>query len=108
MYDVKDRLARDAHIAGMAAYKARYDRCAADPDDYWLGEAKQRLTWFVEPEVALQGGYQHLDFTWFAGGKLNASYQCIDRHLITRGDKTAIIWDADEVGVYEQTRRWKV
>ncbi|HBU47869.1 MAG TPA: acetate--CoA ligase [Myxococcales bacterium] len=101
MYDVKDRLAKDAHIAGMAAYQARYDRCAADPDDYWLGEAKQRLTWFVEPEVALQGGYQHLDFTWFAGGKLNASYQCIDRHLTTRGDKTAIIWAADEVGVYE-------
>ena len=47
---------KDAHIAGMAAYKARYDRCAADPDDYWLGEAKQRLTWFVEPEVACPAG----------------------------------------------------
>ena len=101
VYDVKQRLAEQAHIAGMDAYRARYERCTADPDAYWLSEAKQRLTWFVEPKNGLQGGYDSLDFTWFAGGQLNASYQCLDRHLDLRGDKTAIIWAADEAGVYE-------
>ena len=48
----------------------------------------------------LDADYEQVDFAWYSGGRLNASYNCIDRHLATRADQTAIIWAGDEPGVY--------
>jgi len=48
----------------------------------------------------LDADYEQVDFAWYSGARLNASYNCVDRHLATRGEQTAIIWAGDEPGVY--------
>jgi acetyl-CoA synthetase len=82
-------------------YKNTYEESLSNNDAFWLEKAQQRLTWMRPPSVALQGGFKDLDFTWFADGQLNASVQCLDRHLAAQGEKTAIIWAKDEPGEYE-------
>ncbi|MFO0006362.1 MAG: AMP-binding protein, partial [bacterium] len=64
-------------------------------------EVSQRLDWFVPPKTAGQGDFDHVNHQWFAGGKLNAAWNCLDRHLETRGSKTALIWVKDEPGEYQ-------
>ena len=51
--------------------------------------------------MVFDADYEAVDFSWYSGGRLNACYNCVDRHVPTRGDETAIIWAADEPGVYE-------
>ena len=48
----------------------------------------------------LDADYEEVDFSWYSGGRLNACYNCVDRHLATRGEQTAIIWAGDEPGDY--------
>jgi acetyl-CoA synthetase len=76
-------------------------RAAADPSGYWLAQAKARLSWSRPPTVGLEGGYATVaekPFTWFRDGALNVTTNCVDRHLATRGDKVAIVWEGDEPG----------
>jgi len=101
VYDVKPLISADAKICNLGAYQELYSQSKADPQAFWLALAKQRLDWSKEPTEGLAGGYEQLDFTWFADGQLNASVQCVDRHLKADPDKTAIIWAKDEVGEYE-------
>ncbi|NVD45267.1 acetate--CoA ligase [Qipengyuania atrilutea] len=70
-----------------------------DPDAYWLKQA-ERLDWIRLPEKANESSFEKADFgiSWFADGELNVSANCIDRHLATRGDQTAIIFEGDEPG----------
>jgi acetyl-CoA synthetase len=82
-------------------YKALYARAAADPEAFWLEQAAA-LQWITPPTSALQtadmrGG----DFSWFSGGRLNASLSCVDRHAQATPDKTAIIWVGDEPNTYQ-------
>ncbi|MEM9838336.1 MAG: acetate--CoA ligase [Pseudomonadota bacterium] len=69
-------------------------------DAFWLEQA-QRLDWVQEPTIASNVSFFEKDFRirWFEDGKLNASVQCLDRHLETRADKIAIIWEADDPNV---------
>jgi acetyl-CoA synthetase len=101
VYDVKPLISADAKICNLEAYQELYSQSKADPQAFWLALAKQRLDWSKVPTEGLAGGYDQLDFTWFADGQLNASVQCVDRHLKADPDKTAIIWAKDEVGEYE-------
>ncbi|MCA8918951.1 MAG: acetate--CoA ligase [Planctomycetes bacterium] len=59
------------------------------------------MDWFHKPDNVYDFDFDTVDVSWFAGGKLNACYNCVDRHLDKRGDKTAIIWAADEAGEYQ-------
>ena len=61
----------------------------------WL---ENNLSWFRDFTEVRQGGFENGDVAWFTGGKLNVSYNCIDRHVKTRGDQVAIIWEGDEPG----------
>ena len=99
MHPPKKHIAEAAHVGSLEEYQALYRRSLHDPDGFW-GEQAQRLSWFQEPAAVREGGYEHLDFQWFPGGKLNVSHNCIDRHIEERGDKTAIVWAADEAGEY--------
>ena len=66
-----------------------------------LGRAgEERSTWFHPWQNVLDADYDEVDFSWYSGGRLNACFNCVDRHLETRGDQTAIIWAQDEPGVY--------
>jgi acetyl-CoA synthetase len=92
---VKPEIAAKAHV-DAARYKAMYDQAAADPDGFWRAEMG-RIAWMKQPTKI-----KNVDFTgdvsikWFEDGVLNASVSCLDRHLATRGDQVAIIWEGDD------------
>ncbi len=102
MIEVKERLARRAHVGSMERYRELYRESLEDPDGFWLRQA-ERLSWFAPPQAGLEFDPVEADqFSWFAGGRLNAAYNCVDRHLAERGERTAIVWAADEAGEYER------
>ncbi|MCB9949063.1 MAG: acetate--CoA ligase [Rhodospirillaceae bacterium] len=79
-----------------AKYQEMYDRSISDPEGFW-GEHGKRIDW-IKPYTQVKDtsytGKVHI--RWFHDGTLNASYNCLDRHLATRGDQTAIIWEGDD------------
>ncbi len=82
-----------ANIATEDEYRKMWQRAKDDPAGFW-GELAQNLDWFKKPEKTLEGDMP--DTRWFVGGKLNASYQCLDRHLKTwRKNKAALIWEGE-------------
>ena len=100
IYEVKPEIAKRAHINSLEEYERRYKRSLDDPDGFW-GEQARALDW-SEPWLTVRGGdYESLDFTWFEGGRLNAAYNCVDRHAASQPDQTALIWAKDAVGEYE-------
>jgi acetyl-CoA synthetase len=101
MIPVKPHIAEGAHIKSMEEYQRLYRQSLAQPEEFWRAQA-DRLTWFQSPPVVVSQSLEEVDFSWFAGGQLNACYNCVDRHLEDRADKTAIIWAADEVGEYQR------
>jgi len=98
VYDVFPEIAAKAHITD-AKYQEMYARSISDPDGFWGEQAKEFLTWFKEWDTVQNGSYSEGKFGWFAGGQLNVSYNCLDRHLETRGDQVAIIWEGDDPNV---------
>ncbi len=99
VYPVKPHIASGAYIRSMEEYERRYRLSLEQPELFWAAEAEQ-LTWFHKWETVLDVDFKEVDVAWFSGGRLNASYNCVDRHLRDRGDQTAIIWAMDEPGQY--------
>ena len=94
LFPVNPDLAATAHI-NAAQYDALYAEAKDHPETFWLREAK-RIAWMKEPTTALRGDFTgDVQIKWFEDGVLNASVSCLDRHLATRGDQTAIIWEGD-------------
>ena len=100
MYPPKDHLSSNAHIPSLEVYTERYKESVEDPNGFWKKEA-QRLTWISQNDSVSEFDFQTGSFSWFNGWKTNASVNCIDRHLETRSDKSAIIWVGDEPGTYQ-------
>jgi acetyl-CoA synthetase len=71
-----------------------YDRAAADPEAFWLAQTKELLSWETEPTEGVDRSNAPF-FRWFGDGTLNASVQCLDRHLETRGDQVAFHWEGE-------------
>jgi acetyl-CoA synthetase len=90
-----------AHIKSFAQYKEMYDRSINDPDGFW-GEQAEQFHWFKNWEKVREYNYNRndgkVDIKWFIGGKTNITYNALDRHLDTRGDQPAIIWEGNEPG----------
>ncbi|MCB1328823.1 MAG: acetate--CoA ligase, partial [Maritimibacter sp.] len=80
-----------------AQYDEMYARSVNDPDGFW-GEAAARLDWVKKPTVIKNTTFEHPDVSikWFEDGELNVAANCVDRHLATRGDQVAIIWESDD------------
>ena len=74
-----------------------YQRSVDDPEGFWGEYAEQFLTWSKPWDQVMDYSFDTSDLhiKWFVGGKLNVSYNCLDRHLATRGDQTALIWEGD-------------
>ncbi|MCP4898703.1 MAG: acetate--CoA ligase [bacterium] len=89
-----------AEINSIEEYERQYKLSLEDPDAFWAEQAK-RIDWFSQWSTVSDNDYENVDFGWFLGGRLNACYNCVDRHLQTRGDQDAIIWAKDEPGEYE-------
>ena len=96
MYWPDEGMAKSAH-ADRARYDAMYKESVEDPEGFWAREGK-RLDW-IKPyskvkDTSFAPGKVHIK--WFEDGTLNVSANCVDRHLATRGDQTAIIWEPDD------------
>ena len=102
MIPVKQRIAQNARVASLEQYRSLYEKSLADPQGFWGEEARKRLSWYHPFSSVLDYDMEVVDFSWFSGGRLNACYNCVDRHLETQPDKTAIIWAADEPGEYQR------
>ncbi|MDZ7751170.1 MAG: acetate--CoA ligase [Gammaproteobacteria bacterium] len=77
-------------------YQAMYRQSIEDPEGFWAEQAEEFVTWFKPWDRVLDWDYHKAHIRWFEGGKLNVSYNCLDRHLDTRGDQVAIIWEGDD------------
>jgi len=99
VYQVPKAVADHAHI-NKEKYKEMYERSIMDSDNFWAEQAGSFITWFKKWNKVLEWDFdKNLNIKWFAGGKLNVSWNCLDRHLGTRGDQTAIIWEGDDPDV---------
>ncbi len=100
LYPVKQKIRDRAHIGSIEEYERLY-RLSLDLPEWFWGEQAKALTWYHPWQSVFDADYDEVDFSWFSGGRLNASFNCVDRHLSDRGDKTAIIWAKDEPGDYQ-------
>ncbi len=98
IYPVPEDFAAAAAIR-HADYERLYAESVRDPDGFW-GKAAERLDWDRKPTKIRDVSYDLKDFhiRWYADGELNASVNCLDRHLATRGDKTALVFEPDDPG----------
>ncbi len=88
-------------IRTVDEYQAAYQKSVDDPEAFWA-EVAQEFVWRKPWTKTLQWNFTEPNVKWFIGGKLNITENCLDRHLATRGDQPAIIWepnDPDEAGV---------
>src|ERR1041385_5908456 len=86
--------AAQAHIKSMADLEALRADAAADPEKFWARYAESELHWFRKWERVLKWEAPHAE--WFGGGKINISYNCLDRHLATsKRNKAALIWEGE-------------
>ncbi|MCX9014012.1 MAG: acetate--CoA ligase [Candidatus Methanoperedens sp.] len=83
-----------AHIKSMEEYKKIYDASIKDPVSFWEDKASQ-LSWYRKWDTVYSWAPGEAICKWFEGGKLNASYNCLDRHLDKKGDKIAIMWEGE-------------
>jgi acetyl-CoA synthetase len=99
MVPVKPHVAARSHVGSLQEYERLYRLSLDNPEWFW-GEQARALTWFHPWETVLDADYEEVDFAWYSGGRLNASFNCVDRHLKSTGDRTAILWAQDEPGAY--------
>ena len=100
MIPVKPEIRAGAHIKSMEEYQRLYRLSLDDPEGFWRKQA-DNITWFHPPSTILDVDLEEVDFSWFGGGRLNACFNCVDRHLATQPEKVAIIWAEDEPGEYK-------
>ena len=90
-----------AHINSLEQYKEMYERSISDPDGFWA-EAAADFYWDKKWDKVLEYNFHKskgtISIEWFKGGRTNMSYNCLDRHLDSRGDQPALIWEANEPG----------
>ena len=96
IYDVPAEWSKRAWV-DQGKYKEMYARSISDPDGFWAEQAK-RLDWMKTPHKISNWSFApgNISIKWFEDGVLNAAANCIDRHLHTRANQTAIIWEGDD------------
>jgi acetyl-CoA synthetase len=88
--------AEKAHISSMEQYNEMYQRSITDPEGFWA-EIAEEFEWKEKWSRVLEYTFEgNVDVKWFIDGKTNLSVNCLDRHLATRGDQTAIIWEGND------------
>ncbi|MBN8916695.1 acetate--CoA ligase [Xanthobacter sp. YC-JY1] len=95
VYDVPSQWAQKAYVDD-AHYQSMYAASVNDPNAFW-GEHGKRIDWFTPYTKVKNTSYDpgHVSIKWFEDGVTNVAYNCVDRHLETRGDQVAIIWEGD-------------
>ncbi|MBQ75537.1 MAG: acetate--CoA ligase [Gammaproteobacteria bacterium] len=77
-------------------YLDMYKASIEQPEEFWAQQANDFITWFKPWDTLTESDFDKGEVKWFIGAELNASYNCIDRHLEERGDQVAIIWEGDD------------
>jgi len=98
IYPVPSEFAKNAHI-NNERYETMYKQSIEDPDGFWAGQANDFLDWSKTWDKVQDSDFKTGNIKWFEGGKLNVSYNCLDRHLDTRGDQVAVLWEGDDPAV---------
>jgi len=94
-YQIPEAIMAKAHI-NSEKYHELYRLSIEDPDKFWADQAEEFLSWSKKWDKVQDWTFQdNVKIQWFLGGKLNVSYNCLDRHLESRGDQVAIIWEGD-------------
>ena len=97
VYNPPAEFSAHAHVKSLDEYRAIYDRSISDPEGFWAEQAEQRITWLKKWHTVRQYDYHKAEIGWYLGGKLNACYNCVDRHVEAgRGDDTALIWEGND------------
>ena len=86
-----------AHIKSIKEYETLYKKSVEDPEGFWAEMAEKHITWYKKWNKVLEYDFTKPQIKWFQGGKLNVSYNCLDRHITTATrNKAALIWEADD------------
>ena len=96
MYIPKKETSKYSHISSLGQYKRLYKASIQDPNEFWK-KISRRLDWIESPHEISRFNFKSGEIEWFSGGKLNASYNCIDRHIEAGyGNEIAIIWEGND------------
>ncbi|MCZ6546424.1 MAG: acetate--CoA ligase [Chloroflexi bacterium] len=98
VYEPPARVSDGAHISSMDDYHRLYERSLHDADAFWTELANEYIDWEAPFDTVVDEDLATGRIAWFLNGKLNVSTNCLDRHLESRGDKVAILWEGDEPG----------
>ena len=94
-YEPNSETKNRAHIGSMEDYKKMYEHSINNPEDFWAEQA-ERITWFKKWDNIWEWDFNKANIKWFEGAKLNACYNCVDRHVDEGyGEKTALIWEGN-------------
>ena len=97
VYTPPAEFSANAHVKSLDEYRATYDRSVSDPEGFWAEQAEQRITWIEKWHTVRKYDYHKAEIAWYLGGKLNACYNCVDRHVEAgRGGDTALIWEGND------------
>jgi acetyl-CoA synthetase len=100
IYPVPEKFRQKAYIKSRADYEKMWKESLAEPDKFWAKIADEYITWFKKPDKIQDWKYakelKDFQIKWFTGGKLNVSYNCLDRHLEKRGNQIALIWEGND------------
>ena len=95
IYQVPGPLKQKA-LLNNEEYERMYKESLNDPEKFWSKQASSYLEWFSSWHTVFKSNFHKGEFSWFEGGKINASTNCIDRHLKKKSKETAIIWEGDD------------
>ncbi len=79
-------------------YLSMYRQSIDDPEGFWAEQAEKFISWSKKWDTVQEWDYDQVSIKWFVNGKLNVTYNCLDRHLESRGDQVAILWEGDDPG----------
>ena len=97
VYNPPAEFSAGANVKSLDEYRQIYERSIRDPESFWADQAEQRITWFEKWHTVQQCDYHKAEIAWYLGGKLNACYNCVDRHVENgRGDDIALIWEGND------------
>ena len=103
VFEPSEAFKAKARIKNMDEYKAMYQRSIDDPETFWAEQAEENLHWFKKWDQVLECDFESIGskegpfVEWFKGGKINMSYNCLDRHVEAgKGDRIAIHWQGED------------
>jgi len=95
MIEPSEEFRNRAYIKDMGTYKEMYDRSIKDPEGFW-GDLAKEFTWFGTWDKVRDFDFTQGEIKFYAGGKTNIAYNCLDRHLAAHGDDIALIWEGND------------